>query len=133
MLMSNTPRTTDSSGNPNAPRQGGPEGQAGRGARTDVDREPRDRGPQPGRDRPAQTLGHKGAMAGLFVLAAIALFSFSAQGFGPIPGWWIHDHTSSGPVLNPAGAPTWSLANPFSLGITRSARTTSAATTSPAS
>ena len=61
-------------------------------------------------------LGHKGAMAGLFVLAAITVFAYSAQGFGPIPGWWIHNHTSSGPVLNPGGAPTWSLANPFSFG-----------------
>lgn len=61
-------------------------------------------------------LGHKGAMAGLFVLAAIAVFAYSAQGFGPIPGWWIHNHTSSGPVVNPGGAPTWSLANPLSFG-----------------
>lgn len=61
-------------------------------------------------------LGHKGAMAGLIVLAVIALFSYSALGFGPIPGWWIHNHTSSGPVLNPGGAPTWSFANPFVFG-----------------
>jgi peptide/nickel transport system permease protein len=35
---------------------------------------------------------------------------------GPIPGWWIHNHYSSGPVVNPGGAPTWTLAEPFSLG-----------------
>ena len=56
--------------------------------------------------------GHKGAMAGMIVLAAIAVFAYSAQGFGPIPGWWIHNHTSSGPIVNPGGAPTWSLAEP---------------------
>lgn len=60
--------------------------------------------------------GHKGAITGLVVLAAIAVFAYSAQGFGPIPGWWIHNHTSSGPVVNPGGAPTWSLANPLSFG-----------------
>ncbi|WP_084499792.1 ABC transporter permease [Brevibacterium album] len=64
----------------------------------------------------AKFLHHKGAMAGLIVLAAIAAFAFSAQGVGPIPGWWIHNHTSSGTVLNPGGAPTWSLSDPFSFG-----------------
>ncbi|GAA2088102.1 ABC transporter permease [Brevibacterium salitolerans] len=64
----------------------------------------------------AKFLRHKGAMAGLIVLAAIAAFAFSAQGVGPIPGWWIHNHVSSGPVLNPGGAPTWSLSDPFSFG-----------------
>lgn len=113
--MSNTPRTTDS-GNPNAPRQGGPEGQpAAEPAPMSIESRETE-GLSQGAIVRRKFLGHKGAMAGLFVLAAIALFSFSAQGFGPIPGWWIHDHTSSGPVLNPAGAPTWSLANPFSFG-----------------
>lgn len=60
--------------------------------------------------------GHKGAMSGMFVLAAIAVFAYSAQGFGPIPGWWIHNHTSSGPIVNAGGAPTWSFASPFAFG-----------------
>lgn len=58
-------------------------------------------------------LRHKGAMISLFVFAAIAVFAFSAQGFGPIPGWWIFNHTSSGEVLNPGGTPTWSVSDPF--------------------
>lgn len=58
-------------------------------------------------------LRHKGAMISLFVFGAIAVFAFSAQGFGPIPGWWIFNHTSSGVVANPGGTPTWSFSDPF--------------------
>ncbi|QPS32539.1 ABC transporter permease [Brevibacterium casei] len=59
---------------------------------------------------------HKGAMVGLAVLILIAIFAFTAQGFGPIPGWWIFNHTASGPIVNPSGAPTWTLQNIFSPG-----------------
>ncbi|WP_019160030.1 ABC transporter permease [Brevibacterium senegalense] len=59
---------------------------------------------------------HTGAMVSMIVLGLVALLAFTAQGVGPIPGWWIHNHVSSGPVVNPGGAPTWTLANPFSLG-----------------
>lgn len=61
-------------------------------------------------------LRHKGAMFGLIVLFLVAVFAYSAQGIGPIPGWWIFNHTSSGPVVNPGGAPTWTLQNIFSPG-----------------
>ena len=61
-------------------------------------------------------LRHTGAMVSLVVLGLVALLAFTAQGMGPIPGWWIHNHYSSGPVVNPGGAPTWTLAEPFSLG-----------------
>ena len=59
---------------------------------------------------------HKGAIIGLVVFAAVAVFSYSALGVGPIPGWWIHSHTASGTVVNPGGAPTWTTSNIFSPG-----------------
>lgn len=59
---------------------------------------------------------HKGAMGGLIVLAAIAVFAFTSLGVFGLPGWWIFNHTASGQVVNPGGAPTWSLSNPFHLG-----------------
>ncbi|MCM1012099.1 MULTISPECIES: ABC transporter permease [unclassified Brevibacterium] len=59
---------------------------------------------------------HKGAMAGLIVLILVTIFAYTAQGIGPIPGWWIFNHTASGPVVNPGGAPTWTLSNFFSPG-----------------
>ncbi|RBP66278.1 peptide/nickel transport system permease protein [Brevibacterium sanguinis] len=61
-------------------------------------------------------LRHKGAMIGMVVFALIAIFAYSALGIGPLRGWWIHNHVSSGPVVNPGGAPTWSLSDPFTLG-----------------
>lgn len=54
-------------------------------------------------------------MISIVVLVLVAIFAFSAQGFGAVPGWWKFSHTASGPVVNP-GCPTWSLANFFSLG-----------------
>ncbi|KQR85644.1 ABC transporter permease [Microbacterium sp. Leaf179] len=48
----------------------------------------------------------------LFVL--LAIFSISAIGLGPIPGWWKYDYTSLNPQ-NDGGAPTLSVF-PFSLG-----------------
>ncbi|MFE2656537.1 ABC transporter permease [Brevibacterium sp. NPDC059310] len=59
---------------------------------------------------------HKGAMAGLVVLILVTIFAYTAQGIGPIPGWWIFNHTASGPIVNPGGAPTWTLSNIFSPG-----------------
>lgn len=61
-------------------------------------------------------LRHKGAMVGLIVLFLVTVFAYSAQGIGPIPGWWIFNHTASGPIVNPGGAPTWTLQNFFSPG-----------------
>ena len=61
-------------------------------------------------------LRHKGAMISIGVFAFVALFAFSSVGFGPIPGWWIYNHTASGPIVNAGGAPTWSFSNFFSLG-----------------
>lgn len=58
---------------------------------------------------------HKGAMAGVVVLALIALLSVTSMGIFGIPGWWyIQDYNASGTISN-GGAPTltwW----PFSLG-----------------
>lgn len=59
---------------------------------------------------------HKGAVGSLILFGLIALLAFSAQGVGPIPGWWVHDHTSSAPIVNPQGAPTWSLSDPLNPG-----------------
>ena len=59
---------------------------------------------------------HTGAIVGFTVLGLVALLAFTSQGVGPIPGWWIHGHQASNPVINPSGAPTWSLADPFDLG-----------------
>lgn len=113
--MSSTPHTTDP-GSPNAPRPGGPESQP-TAESTPMSIESREtEGLSQGAIVRRKFFGHKGAMAGLFVLAGIAVFAYSAQGVGPIPGWWIHNHTSSGPVVNPGGAPTWSFANPFAFG-----------------
>lgn len=61
-------------------------------------------------------LRHKGAMVGLIVLFLVTVFAYSAQGIGPIPGWWIFNHTASNPIVNPGGAPTWTLQNIFSPG-----------------
>ena len=59
---------------------------------------------------------HTGAIVGFTVLGLVALLAFTSQGVGPIPGWWIHGHQASNPVINPSGAPTWTLANPFEPG-----------------
>lgn len=52
---------------------------------------------------------HKGAMFGLSVLVLLAVFSFSAMGLGPIPGWWKYqDALKPLPMVN-NGAPTLTL------------------------
>ncbi|MCB7136534.1 ABC transporter permease [Cellulosimicrobium marinum] len=49
---------------------------------------------------------HKGAMASLVVLAVITVVAFTSIGIGPIPGWWPHDYTLAGNVVN-GGRPSW--------------------------
>ena len=51
---------------------------------------------------------HKGAIAGLVMLALVVLLAFSSVGFGPVPGWWDKTGAPSATV-NPQGAPTMSL------------------------
>ncbi|RXZ85745.1 ABC transporter permease [Agromyces atrinae] len=52
------------------------------------------------------------SVVSLILLVGIIVFTFSATGFGPIPGWWKYDFKT----LNPqAGGPTLSLW-PFSFG-----------------
>jgi ABC-type dipeptide/oligopeptide/nickel transport system permease subunit len=54
-------------------------------------------------------LRHKGALAGLAILVAIVVLSFSSLGFGPVPGWWPHTGGPERVIVNPGGAPTLSL------------------------
>ncbi|WP_083648942.1 ABC transporter permease [Cellulosimicrobium sp. CUA-896] len=49
---------------------------------------------------------HKGAMASLVVLVVITIVAFTSIGIGPIPGWWPHDYTLAGQVVN-GGRPSW--------------------------
>ncbi len=53
-------------------------------------------------------LGNKVALVSGILFLLIAVFSISAVGLGPIPGWWKHNYTSLNPQLN-GGAPTLSL------------------------
>lgn len=48
------------------------------------------------------------AVVSIFVFIAVAIFSISSIGLGPIPGWWKHNFTALNPQLN-GGAPTLSL------------------------
>jgi ABC-type dipeptide/oligopeptide/nickel transport system permease subunit len=43
---------------------------------------------------------HRGAMTALFVLVAVTLLAFTSIGFGPVPGWWHYDYTSTGNIVN---------------------------------
>ncbi len=52
---------------------------------------------------------HKGAMAGLFTLAAIIFLAFSSMGLGPIPGWWKHQDPMAFFDLQNSGKPTMHL------------------------
>ncbi|QGQ20084.1 ABC transporter permease subunit [Cellulomonas sp. JZ18] len=52
---------------------------------------------------------HRGAMAGLAVLALTTLLAFTSVGVGPIPGWWSYTPYQTGSVVNAGGAPTLSL------------------------
>ncbi len=51
---------------------------------------------------------HRLAMISLVVFVAIMVLSFSATGFGPVPGWWKHDYTTVGTVVD-GGSPTLSV------------------------
>jgi peptide/nickel transport system permease protein len=53
-------------------------------------------------------LRHRGAMVAMVVLLLVVLLAATSIGWGPVPGWWIWDYTSSGPVVN-GGRPTLSL------------------------
>jgi peptide/nickel transport system permease protein len=53
---------------------------------------------------------HKGAMASIAVLVVIIVVAFTSIGFGPIPGWWPHDYSLAGTVVD-GGRPSW--AHPF--------------------
>ena len=48
---------------------------------------------------------HRAAMGGLVVLAIVVALTFSAVGFGPVPGWWALDYRIPMPLLD-AGRPT---------------------------
>ena len=57
----------------------------------------------------ARFIRHKGALAGVAVLAFIIFIAFSSVGFGPIPGWWKLTGDEVGVALtNAKGAPTLS-------------------------
>lgn len=59
---------------------------------------------------------HRGAMAALFILIFIVLLAATSIGWGPIPGWWQWDYSTSHPIVNPRGAPTISFDGGFSIG-----------------
>ncbi|MDF9716908.1 ABC transporter permease [Nocardioides sp. ChNu-153] len=54
-------------------------------------------------------LRHRGAMAGLAVIALIALLAITSIGVGPVPGWWKHAPSDQNPLVNPQGTPTMGL------------------------
>jgi len=53
-------------------------------------------------------VSNKAAMVSALLFVGIAVFSISAIGLGPIPGWWHHGYTRLNPLVN-GGAPTLSL------------------------
>jgi ABC-type dipeptide/oligopeptide/nickel transport system permease subunit len=55
---------------------------------------------------------HRAAMISLVLFVLILLLSFSATGIGPIPGWWKHDYTTIGTVVD-GGRPTLSVVPEF--------------------
>jgi peptide/nickel transport system permease protein len=56
-------------------------------------------------------LANKVAVVSAILLVLVAVFSISAVGLGPIPGWWKHNFTSLNPQSG-GGAPTLSLFPP---------------------
>jgi len=52
------------------------------------------------------------SVVSLFLLLGVIVFTFSATGFGPIPGWWKYNYTSLNPQSGGATLTLW----PFSLG-----------------
>ena len=59
-------------------------------------------------------LANKVAVVSGILFLLLAVFSISAIGFGPVPGWWKYDYTTLN-AQNNGGAPTLSVF-PFSLG-----------------
>src|SRR5690625_4776361 len=53
-------------------------------------------------------LRHRGAMVSLGALVFITLLAYTSIGWGPFPGWWKHDYTLAGTVVD-GGRPTLSL------------------------
>jgi peptide/nickel transport system permease protein len=51
---------------------------------------------------------HRGALAGMLLLAVVVLLAFTSIGVGPLPGWWSQTYTHPEPVLH-AGRPTLDL------------------------
>jgi ABC-type dipeptide/oligopeptide/nickel transport system permease subunit len=51
---------------------------------------------------------HRGALAGMVLLAVVVLVAFTSIGVGPLPGWWSHTYTHPDPILN-GGRPTLDL------------------------
>jgi peptide/nickel transport system permease protein len=59
-------------------------------------------------------LSNKVAIVSAILLIIVAVFSISAVGLGPIPGWWKYNYTALNPQLG-GGAPTLTLF-PFTFG-----------------
>ncbi|TFD04543.1 ABC transporter permease [Cryobacterium sp. TMT1-66-1] len=57
-------------------------------------------------------VGNKVAVASVIILLLIILFSFSAIGISPIPGWWQYGYKALNPQVN-GGNPTLSLVPQF--------------------
>lgn len=51
---------------------------------------------------------HRGALAGMFLLALVLLLAYTSIGFAGIPGWWGKDYISTAPVVD-GGRPTLDL------------------------
>lgn len=67
------------------------------------------RGESQGRIVFKRFLKNRISVISLFVYVAIVIFSASAVGIGPIPGWWHYPYSQLNPQFN-QGAPTWTLA-----------------------
>ncbi|MEQ7125045.1 ABC transporter permease [Actinopolymorpha sp. B11F2] len=55
---------------------------------------------------------HRAALAGMVLLGAILVLSFSSIGVGPIPGWWDTPYSATAPVVD-GGRPTLSVVPRF--------------------
>ncbi len=76
---------------------------------TVLPRDSREEGLSQGRLIFRRFVRNKVAMAALVVFVAIGLFSVSAIGIGPIPGWWKYNWVQLNDQLLPGGAPTLSV------------------------
>lgn len=59
-------------------------------------------------------LRHRGAMVSLGILILITLLAYTSIGWGPFPGWWKHNYTLAGNLVD-GGRPSLSLW-PFQVG-----------------